>query len=114
MEITECKRLGQRRYSVEGKRKMNVLLLFSLREILKWDRFYNLSCGKKDQKRFSHETQVKKSTLPKKVEINQETDNIVSLTNTNLVTTTTQSTVQCNTNLALFDYIRKSAPGNII
>ena len=113
MEITECKRIGQRRYSVQGKRKMNVLLLFSLRKILKWDRFYNLSWGKKDQKRFSHGTQVKNSTLPKKVEINQETDNIVSLTNTNLVTTT-QSTVHCDTNLALSEYIRKSALGNII
>ena len=89
MEIMECNRIGHHRHSfVHGKRKMNVLLLFASRDILKYDRFFNF-CGKKDRKRFSHGAQVKKPTLPKKVKINKETDNIVSRTNINLVTTTT-------------------------
>ena len=59
----------------------------------------------KDRKRFSHGTQVKKSTLPKNLEINKETVNIVLQTNTDLVITTTQSTVHCS---AFLEYIQSA------
>ena len=72
MEIIECNRIGHHRHSfVHGKRKMNVMLLFASRDILKYDRFFNF-CGKKDQKRFSHGAQVKKPTLPKRSKLTRK------------------------------------------
>ena len=64
----------------------------------------------KDRKRFSHGTQVKKSTLPKNLEINKETVNIVLQTNTDLVITTTQSTVHCSANLDFLNTYKVPEP----
>ena len=65
-------------------------MLFASRDVSKCDRFCNMSSGKKSQERVSNEAQVKISTLIKKVEINEETENFVSWTNVDLVTTTMQ------------------------
>ena len=49
-----------------------------------------MSNGKESQEQVSHEAQVQISTLIKKIEINEETDNFVWRTNVDLVTTTMQ------------------------
>ena len=54
---------------MQGKRKMNILLPFTSRDILKCDKLFILSNRNEGQKRFSHGIQVKISTLSKKVEI---------------------------------------------
>ena len=65
-------------------------MLFASRDVSKSDRFCNMSSGKESQEQVSHEAQVQISTLIKKIEINEETDNFVWRTNVDLVTTTMQ------------------------
>ena len=53
------------------------IVVIASRDVSKSDRFCNMSSGKESQEQVSHEAQVQISTLIKKIEINEETDNFV-------------------------------------
>ena len=75
--------------------------------MLKRHEFFKILSVKKVQKQLSHGAQIKKATLRKKVEINEETDNIVSETIVDLIITATQSKVYGNANPAFLNTLDK-------
>ena len=108
METTESKIITKHRHSfVQGTCKGTVLLLLASQDILKCHKFFKILSVKKVQKHVFHGAQIKKATLLKKVEINEETDNIVSETIVDLIITTTQSNVYCNANPAFLNTLDK-------
>lgn len=108
METAESKTITKHRHSfVQGTSKVAVLLLLAWQDILKRHEFFKILSVKKVQKQLSHGAQIKKATLRKKVEINEETDNIVSETIVDLIITATQSKVYGNANPAFLNTLDK-------
>lgn len=70
METMNFIRISKHKHSfVERKHRVNVLMLFALREILKYERFFSTLSGKKSQKRVSQGKKVKMATHLKSLKL---------------------------------------------